>query len=263
MSVINRRPFIGNISSEENANILSDPNVSYRLMYWNVASVAASARDMLAYGKVRWTNELVDEDRWDGQKVLTPFTVVPVLNVVSPDGKEVFLSESIVVDHFLARRFGLLGDNEWEEFTIKGIYNNIHYFRERSFMTVTWTFMDKRKIALERFMKETLPEFIVDHQFHLKANGSNGHYIGNKHDFNYVAQLSLADIHLVNVMDHFSHLPTGATIMAEFEKSEELMKVKKAVEQNPDIAAWRASDECKKLVQGSAIGYAKSAVPNH
>ncbi|KAG0012629.1 hypothetical protein BGZ80_011615 [Entomortierella chlamydospora] len=87
-------------------------------------------------------------------------------------------------------------------------------------------------------MKETLPGFIADHEFHLKANGSNGHYVGDK-------------------------VVSRAAIMAEFEKSEELMKVRKAVERNPDIAAWRASDECRKLVQGSIIGYGKSTVPGN
>lgn len=47
-------------------------------------------------------------------------------------------------------------------------------------MCVTWTYADKRKGALERFMKSTLPKFIADHEFHLRDNGSNGHYIGNK-----------------------------------------------------------------------------------
>ncbi|KAF9207490.1 Glutathione S-transferase S1 [Haplosporangium sp. Z 27] len=233
MSKINRRSFIGNTNSEENARILADPNASYRLMYWKAASVGASARDMLAYGKAKWTNELVTIETWESLKPLTPFGYVPLLKIASSDGKETFLAESIVVDHFLAKRFGLLGDNEWEEFTVKGIYNNIHYFRERAFMTVIWTFEDKRKAAMEKFIKETVPAFIADHEFHLKANGSNGHYIGNK----------------------------GPLIKAEFEKSEELMRVRKNVEQNPDIAAWRNSEEWAMLVQGSLEGYAHSAAP--
>ncbi|KAF9207489.1 Glutathione S-transferase S1 [Haplosporangium sp. Z 27] len=253
MSAKNRRSFFGNTSSEENTRILADPNASFRLLYWDVASVAASARDMLAYGNVKWTNQIPADGEWDHHKIPTPFGVMPVLNVISSDGKETFLTESIVIDHYLAKRFGLLGDNEWEEFTIKGIYNNIHYLRERSFMNVTWTFADKRKIALERFMNSSLPEFIANHEFHLKANGSNGHYIGNK--------LSLADVHLVNTMDHFSHLPSGSAIAAEFQKSEELMRVKKAVEQNPRITNWRASEECKVLAQGSIVCYAQTAVP--
>lgn len=90
------------------------------------------------------------------------------------------MAETIVVDQFLAKRFHLLGDNEWEEFQIKGFYSNIHYLRERSFMNVTFTHADKRKIALEKFLTKTLPAFIEDHEFHLRANGSNGHYVGDK-----------------------------------------------------------------------------------
>ena len=85
-----------------------------------------------------------------------------------------------MVDHYLAKKFNLLGNNEWEEFTIKGIYNNIHHLRERSLTGVTWIYADKRKEGLANFMNKTLPKFISDHEFHLKANGSNGHYIGDK-----------------------------------------------------------------------------------
>jgi len=90
------------------------------------------------------------------------------------------LTESIAIDLFLAKRFHLLGDNEWEEAIIKGFYSNIHYLRERSLMTVTWTHPSRRKIALENFIGKTLPQFIADHEFHLRENGSNGHYVGDK-----------------------------------------------------------------------------------
>ncbi|ORZ28813.1 hypothetical protein BCR41DRAFT_344113 [Lobosporangium transversale] len=178
---------------------------------------------------------------------------MPVLNIIAPDEKEVFIAESIIVDQYLAKKFGLLGDNEWEEFTIKGFYSNIHYLRERSFMNVTWTYPDKRKVAMEKFLSTTLPSFISDHEFHLRENGSNGHYVGNK--------LSLADIHLANVIDHFSHLPAGKEINALFQRSDALWKVKEIVEQNPEIAAWRATEECKMLQNRSIACYAQTAVP--
>jgi hypothetical protein len=90
------------------------------------------------------------------------------------------VAESIVVDQFLAKRFNLLGDNEYEEMAIKGHYSNIHFLRGRFTMAVTWTYPEKRKQALETFLTQTLPRFIEDHEFHLKANGGNGHYVGNK-----------------------------------------------------------------------------------
>ncbi|KAK3844607.1 MAG: hypothetical protein J3R72DRAFT_438393 [Linnemannia gamsii] len=251
--IINRRSFYNNVSSEENARILTDPNASYRLLYFDCASVGATARDILAYGKAGWTNQHPTDEEWDAGKFPTPFRVMPVLNVIASDGKETFLTESIVVDQYLAKKFNLLGDNEWEEQTIRAHYSNIHYLRERSFMNVTWTYAEKRKVALEKFMASTLPAFIADHEFHLETNGSNGHYIGNR--------LSLADIHLVNVMDHFSHLPTGKQITAVFAKSELLSKVRENVERNPEIAAWRSTGEWRALVDSSVRGYSITAVP--
>ncbi|KAG0226134.1 Glutathione S-transferase S1 [Mortierella sp. GBA43] len=251
MSSTARRSFLEGPDSKKNANVLADPNVSYRLLYWDVASVGATARDILAYGKAKWSNQLPQGNEWDEGKLPTPFKVMPVLNIVAPDGKEVFITESIVIDQYLAKQFHLLGDDEWEELTIKGIYSNIHYLRERSFMNVTWTYPDKRKESLDKFLNSSLPNFIADHEFHLKANGSNGHYVGDK--------LSLADIHLANIIDHFSHLPSGEATTELFKKSE-LWKVKEVVEKHPDIAAWRATDECQMLAKGSIACYAQTAV---
>ncbi|KAG0056021.1 hypothetical protein BGZ83_006634 [Gryganskiella cystojenkinii] len=249
------RPFISDLSTSEKAAVLSHPDVTYRLLYWDVASVGATPRDILAYGKVKWTNQLPTDDEWlrGNGTVPTPFRVMPVLNIIAPDGKEVFISESIVIDHFLAKRFNLLGDNEYEEMTIKAIYNNVHYLRERAFMTMTWTYDDKRKEALERFLTRSLPRFIEDHEFQLKQNGSNGHYVGNR--------LSLADIHLANVIDHFSHLPSGKETTAMFQKSEAIWKVKETVEKNAEIAAWKSTEECKAFSDMSVTCYAVTAVP--
>ncbi|KAF9959720.1 hypothetical protein BGZ72_008967 [Mortierella alpina] len=196
---------------------------------------------------------IIKDEEWDNGKIATPFRVLPVLNIVSPSGKELFLAESVVIDHYLAKKFGLLGDNEWEECTIKAFYNNIHYLRERSFRDFTFTYADKRKVALERFMTSTLPAFIADHDFHLKENGSNGHFVGN--------QLSLADIHLANIIDHFSQLPQGQIFTAEFRKCKSIWKVKETVDSQPDIAAWRASAEWKVFAQGAINHYMSTAAP--
>ncbi|KAG0291252.1 hypothetical protein BGZ97_005950, partial [Linnemannia gamsii] len=162
---------------------------------------------------------------------------------------------SVPVDHFLAKKFNLLGNNEWEEYTIKALYNNIHHLRERSFTRLTFAFWDRMQEGFEYHLKTVLPNFIANHEFHLRANGSNGHYLGDK--------LSLADIHLVNLMDHFLTLPVGEDLMAQFKKSELIMKVRERVEANPEIAAWKASAEWKRFNQGSIDMYADSAPPGY
>ncbi|KAF9933087.1 Glutathione S-transferase S1 [Linnemannia zychae] len=243
MSTNNLRQLSNGASAEDNVETLTSSDSTFRVLYWDIYGIAASARDMLAYGKAKWTNDAHKFASGWHNNISTPYKVLPVLSVIPSEGKEIVLSESIVIDQYLAKRFDLLGDNEWEEWAIKTHYSSIHYLRERSLMKVTWTWADKRREALELFLSSTLPDFIANHEFHLNANGSNGHYVGNR--------LSLADIHLVNVMDHFSHLPFGERFTAQFAKSELLSKVREKVEGNPEIAAWRASDDWKKYVQGS------------
>jgi hypothetical protein len=34
--------------------------------------------------------------------------------------------------------------------------------------------------GFEYHLKTVLPNFIANHEFHLRANGSNGHYLGDK-----------------------------------------------------------------------------------
>ncbi|KAG0370152.1 Glutathione S-transferase S1 [Mortierella sp. AD032] len=234
-------------SAEENSRTLTSPDTTFRIVYWDIACVAATARDMLAYGKAKWTDETYLKTPDWFNSISSPYKVLPVLNVISPEGKDLVLSESIVMDQYLAKRFNLLGDNESQEWTIKSHYSNIHYLRERSLMKMTWTWADKRQEALELFLESTLPDFIENHEFHLKANGSNGHYVGDR--------LSLADIHLVNIMDHFSQLPNGDRFTAQFSKSQLLNKVRHSVESNPEIAVWRASKEWKEFDEGSTRNY--------
>ncbi|KAF9933090.1 Glutathione S-transferase S1 [Linnemannia zychae] len=253
MSQVARRPFITNVSIEKSIEILGNPNVSYTLVYWDIFSVGATARELLAYGKVKWSNERVVEDPWEAGKIPTPFGVVPILRINSPDNEEVIVAESMVIEQYLAKKFDLFGDNEWEDLTIRALYSNIHFFLERSLTKMTWVAPERRKRGLEIFLQHFLPEFISDHEMHLRANGSNGYYVGNR--------LSLADIHLANVIDHFSHLPVRHLIMPEFEKSELISKVRANVERHPAIAAWRASEEWESLRQGSFVCYKKSALP--
>lgn len=50
-----RSYFTGN-TSEENAQVLAEPNPTYKFMYLDIGSVGATARDILAFGKANWSN---------------------------------------------------------------------------------------------------------------------------------------------------------------------------------------------------------------
>ncbi|KAK3816268.1 MAG: hypothetical protein J3Q66DRAFT_440721 [Benniella sp.] len=66
-----------------------------------------------------------------GDKAKQPFEVIPVLTVIRPDNnnnndsnngsdqQELVLAENMAIDLFLAKQFGLHGENAWEEAVIK------------------------------------------------------------------------------------------------------------------------------------------------
>ncbi|KAG0208590.1 Glutathione S-transferase S1 [Mortierella sp. GBA30] len=238
-------------STEEASRILeSDPkSVEYELLYFEISCLGATARNILSYGKCKWQDRFPKE--WNEQEEFDcPFGVMPVLIVKSEEGEAV-LAESIVVDMYLGEKLKLLGSNKYEEQTIKAFYSSIHYLRERSLMRTTWTDADKRKAAFETFTTKMVPWWIKVHEQHLERNGGNGHYIGDK--------LTLADIHLVGVLDHFAELPRGEEIIALFKASPLIWNVREAVLKNPEIAAWRESDRCKEIVEGGKKMYIVTA----
>ncbi|KAF9092862.1 hypothetical protein BGX29_010256 [Mortierella sp. GBA35] len=127
-------------------------DVSFTHLYWDIASVGSTSRELLVYGKTH--HELV----------------YPKLS----------LAKASVIDMYLARRFGLLGDNEWESLAIQSFYSNIHYLRERGAASTVADPPEMRKKGRDRFLDGQFRRFCEDHEHHLKQNGSNGHYVGNK-----------------------------------------------------------------------------------
>ncbi|KAF9194699.1 hypothetical protein BGZ51_007926 [Haplosporangium sp. Z 767] len=243
-------------TSAEKSQMLAmteNKDLNFTLIYWDIASVGSTSREILEYGKANYKNESPSNEEWDGGKVHTAFSVLPILKFSGPNGKELFLSESEVIDTFLAERFGLLGDNSWEALTIRSFYSNIHYLRERCFSEVMVSDPKARKATRDAFLSTTLKKFLEDHEFHLQENGNNGHYVGNK--------LSLADIHLWNIVHFFKTVPWGHMVIDTFAKYEAVWKVKENVEQLPELAAWRSSALFKNYEENSRNWYSRHTIP--
>ncbi|KAF9185996.1 Glutathione S-transferase S1 [Haplosporangium sp. Z 767] len=241
-----------------------DPkDLEYEILYFPISCVGATPRHILTYGKANWHNKHPDDffGAESLEKFDCPFGVMPKLTIKAAasqsdketggDVQEAVVTESFVIDLYLAEKFGLLGESAYEEQAIKSFYSTIHYLRERSLMRVTWTFPDKRPESWVTFTQTSLPQWIKLHEQHLENNGSNGHFVGDK--------ISLADIHLVSVIDHFAELPRGEEIVAQFQASSLLWKVHETVVQNPEIAAWRGSEEFANLVKGGKKLYSVTA----
>ncbi|KAG0249304.1 hypothetical protein BG011_009432 [Mortierella polycephala] len=243
MTIPNAKHFDHTTPSSELAAAMAKP-VSFKLLYWPIGGLAGTAREILAYGDAKWENlPSPTPNTWQEDKLSTPFHCLPVLYINTEDGKEITMSESVVVDHYLAKQFGLLGDNEYEEMMIKSFHCSSATFQSRFSATVSWNQPESKAKSFQQFKATSLPTWIQTHEKHLADNGNNGYYVGNK--------ISLADIHTVCVIEHFSCQPEGDEIMELINKSEALAKVRENVLKEPKIAAWKASAKHQELTEAS------------
>ncbi|KAF9972999.1 Glutathione S-transferase S1 [Mortierella antarctica] len=235
-----------NISSADITKALIDPRpCSYKLEYFEVSGAGSVARDILAYGEADWEDLILTY--WPAE-VNSPFGVFPVLHIETANGLEVKLAETLVIEHYLAKKFGLLGDNEWEEQQIKMFHSSSLYLRERLFTRVTGNYKEVMDKALDLFLTRHLPLWIETHTKHLKDNGGNGHYVGDK--------ISLADLLTANDIDHFQIQFGGPKIVELIKKSPDIWKVKEMVDAEPRLQSWRQSEAYKKHISASVAMYA-------
>ncbi|KAG0311723.1 hypothetical protein BGZ99_009950 [Dissophora globulifera] len=230
-----------NVSTADLAKALTDPRpASYKFEYFDISGTAAVSRDMLAYGGAEWEHVPMS---WPADEIRSPFRVLPVLHITTASGTTLALSEIFVIDHYLARKFDLLGENAWEEQLIKAYHSSSCYLRERLNTRVTWNYKNVMHRAMELFLAQTLPLWIDTHSKHLRDNGSNGHYVGNK--------MSLADLQTANNIDHFACLNRGDEIVAMIKACPEIWRVKETVDSEPRLQAWRKSEAYKKHIEVS------------
>ncbi|KAG0047519.1 Glutathione S-transferase S1 [Gryganskiella cystojenkinii] len=252
-------PSAGFKSTKERAEFLAsvdNKDLEFTVLYWEIGSVGSVARDILALAEVDFKNTYPSDEDWEAGKVETAFSVLPMLTIKSKKtGQELVLSESMIIDMFLAERFGLMGDDEWEKLAISSFYSNLYFLRERTFSEVQDVPKDFKKQARDGFFKYTLRKFLEDHEYHLLNNGNNGHYVGNK--------LSLADLFLWNVVHYYSTLPWGEMVLEKFRECKPFWKVYETVDklQNPGLVAWRNSAEFRKLEEGSLKWYLRATHP--
>ncbi|KAF9198050.1 Glutathione S-transferase S1 [Haplosporangium sp. Z 27] len=239
-----------NVSSAELAKAFTDPRpASYALEYFSVTGAASVARDILAYGEADWEDK--HPASWAEPKA--PFGVLPVLHIRTADGVEFKLAETVVIDHYLAKKFGLLGNNEWEEQQIKVFHSSSLFLRERLASRVIWNYKNIMDKTTETFLTKTLPVWIETHTAHLKDNGSNGHYVGNR--------LSLADLQTANTIDMIAIQYKGQEMVDLIKQSPEIWKVKEAVDNEPKLQKWRQSEEYKTLIKQSLVLYGNAGIP--
>ncbi|KAF9165393.1 hypothetical protein DFQ26_000199 [Actinomortierella ambigua] len=221
--------------------------LKYEFTYWRMSGVGAVTRDLMAIAGIAW------EDKHPQDYNETPSGMFPILRIQNVENKTFTLFESSVIDCLLAKKFDLMGDNEYEELLVRTFYMNSHSVRERYLMRVTWNYKEVMDKGRDKYLETSIPLWCTVQRRQLEANGDNGHLVGSR--------LTLADIMLANVIDHIATLPEAERALTVIEEcAPGLFKVKENVDKDPRVAQWRKSDKYKEFIEGSRTTYKTSGI---
>ncbi|CAB3399268.1 unnamed protein product [Caenorhabditis bovis] len=157
----------------------------YKLVYFNMMGRAEPARLIFAYAGVKYKDERIEKAAWPEIKPTTPHGQLPVLHV---DGKQ--LAQSRTIERYLAKTFGLAGDNDWDAAKMDELVACVEdfliqiqpWFKEQD---------NAKKVEIfKELIETTIIPFITAFEALLQANGT-GYFIGDK--------LSYADLAIFHI----------------------------------------------------------------
>ncbi|KAG0376568.1 hypothetical protein BGX24_007544 [Mortierella sp. AD032] len=219
-------------------------DVVYKILYFKLHGMAATARIMLALSGARW--ESIYPQDWTNEKTQTPFGLMPILYEIhssSPlkTGQQQLtleIPESEAIERYLARKFGFWGRDAWEETAIHVFYCSSKSVLSLYVNKVLLAFPDTKARELIKFVDKEVPAWIEQHEKWLGMNETPGFYVGS--------QLSIADIHSVVCIDRFLTIPECKDLFSP-KKTPNLFKLKHNLETHPRYTAWMASPEFEAI----------------
>ncbi|KAF9997417.1 hypothetical protein BGZ80_010525 [Entomortierella chlamydospora] len=214
--------------------IAIEKDSTFEFRYFPLHGYGAATRVILAASGAKFSN-VVPTD-WAAEKPHTPFGVMPLLREISADGKTTInIAESDAIERYLAEKFGMAGDNAFERTVVNSYVNNSNDLMHHIYMKF-FTVKDPalKAEAKEQLLNGPIAVWIKYNEQHLAANGSNGHYIGDK--------ITIADIKAAHMVEVIRGVKEDAITD---ESAPALLKVKTTIDSIPSVKAWRATDEFK------------------
>ncbi|KAG0021313.1 hypothetical protein BGZ81_008943 [Podila clonocystis] len=209
---------------------------TFEVSYFGIHGLAHTVRTILAVSGAKFTS-YVPED-WASEKPKKPFGVMPTLKETSVDGKVIEVAECDAIARYLARKFGYLGTNVFEETVINEFVASSNSAANSIFGKYFAAKDPEAKAEVKsKLLNDTVEPWIRYHEQHLADNGSNGHYVGSA--------LSLADISTASLISIINGL-FGADTITE-EKTPALLKVQTSVVSTPSFIAWTQTESFKTL----------------
>ena len=196
---------------------------TYKLTYFNGRGRAEIIRFIFAQAGVAYEDNRVAGEDWIKFKPSTPYGSLPVLEV---DGK--MLASSGVIARFLGERFGLAGSNDFENAEIASIIDAGGDLSQK-LLTAHFEKDETRKAELKKEMGEVVfPKFLGIFENLINTNGTPEGWI-------YGSKVTYADLALYNILDWVKDIPNI------FDKYPGIQKMRKSVEELPNVAKWIAT----------------------
>uniref|UniRef100_A0A0R3RR90 Glutathione S-transferase 1 n=1 Tax=Elaeophora elaphi TaxID=1147741 RepID=A0A0R3RR90_9BILA len=198
---------------------------SYKLYYFDMMGRAEIIRLIFAQAGVPYEDVRIQQEDWPTKyKSKMPFETVPVLE---EDGK--MLSQSTAIAMYLAKKFDLVGENEWELAQVEELFG---VATDLIIYVLPWF---RCKDAAKK--KELMADFETQHLIPtfrrlegILAKNETGYFVGKK--------LTAADLNMLCMVGFFGSLfPNSVAKLTHLnhfkERMMELPKIKKWVETRP------------------------------
>jgi len=190
-----------------------------KLTYYNGKGRAETARLVLAYaGKEYDDHRIVPEDMATLKPSL-PFGQLPILEYEGTT-----ISQSMAIARFLAREYGLAGQNALEEAKIDETVDAITDFQNALYATHFERDEEIKKEKLKKVLEETIPQTLGNLEKRLEKRGGQ-YFSGNG--------MSWAELHFLQIMEMV--LSVNAVALDSFPKLKSLYE---RVQKIPNIENW-------------------------
>ncbi|KAJ1913900.1 hypothetical protein H4219_005007 [Mycoemilia scoparia] len=146
---------------------------SYELIYFNVPGLGEASRIILNLAGAKWKET---NPEWPAFKPSTPFERLPVLIERSGGTEDFVLSESEVIERYLARKYGFISSDD-PKLAAKQEQVRAQFSDARALATEV--FHHKNETHRQR-LEDQIKLIVRKHEELLEKNGSNGHYFGDK-----------------------------------------------------------------------------------
>jgi glutathione S-transferase len=161
---------------------------TYKLHYFDGNGRAVNIRAILDYANANWEDNRISFADWPALKSSGKFEFgqMPVLEL---EGKQ--KTQTIAIEIFLARRFGLIGSTEEDEYQILNILSSREDYSKTLYGLImpTEEQKTKREEIVKNLRENVFPLFLEATEKKYLANGKGKYFLGDK--------FSLADIFLV------------------------------------------------------------------